>query len=197
MRVVFLRHGQTDYNAELRIQGQVDIPLNETGLQQAREAAASIERLHPTHVISSDLSRAFETAKAVAGDLEITSDPLLRERGYGPWEGLTRPEIEESWPSQFATWRAGGEPGEGIETKADVGSRVASCVESYAQSLGEADTLLVVSHGAAITNAITTMIGVDPASQSILRGLDNCHHAILRSQNQRTPGWSIVGYNLW
>src|SRR5699024_8673968 len=108
--VLLWRHGQTDYNSGGRLQGQVDIALNETGQAQAAAAAEVLMRVQPVQIVSSDLSRAHDTAR-ILGQLtgvEVRIDQRLRERSFGQWEGLTHAEIAESWPEQFVEWGAVG-----------------------------------------------------------------------------------------
>ena len=125
--LVLWRHGRTAYNSAARLQGQVDIPLDEVGHWQARTAASRlVKRARPARVVSSDLTRAVETATYLtqAVDLPLETDPRLRERSFGEWEGLTGPEIDARWPGEFGVWRAGGDPtGVGAETRADLAAR--------------------------------------------------------------------------
>src|SRR5579883_2314353 len=91
------RHGQTDWNAEGRWQRWTDVPLNATGRAQARVLASVVQSLGIGGVVSSDLTRAKETAHIVAEALAVPfvgADPDLRERGFGVFEGLTRQECE-------------------------------------------------------------------------------------------------------
>jgi probable phosphoglycerate mutase len=98
-RVLLVRHGQSEWNAVGRWQGQQDPPLSDLGRRQARAAAATLGAIDA--VFASDLQRASETAAIIATDLgvlPIVVDPDLRERCAGEWEGLTRAEIERDWP---------------------------------------------------------------------------------------------------
>jgi probable phosphoglycerate mutase len=95
-RICIVRHGETDWNAARRIQGQTDIPLNETGRQQAEATAQGLVGQHFAAIYSSDLQRAHDTAVATARVLEmpVQSEPGLRERHYGEFQGLTQDEIK-------------------------------------------------------------------------------------------------------
>lgn len=112
--IVLVRHGRTAYNAAMRLQGQVDIPLDDIGRWQAAEAAKVLAQspLATPFILASDLERARDTARVIGDALgvEVHTDARLRERGFGPWEGLTRPEIEEKWPGQYALWAGGENP---------------------------------------------------------------------------------------
>lgn len=115
-RVVLVRHGQTVWNAQTRIQGHTDIPLDEHGRWQAARTAQALAHEGLEAVYSSDLARARETADAIAASagLMVRIDTGLRERGFGVFEGLTFAEIETRWPEHSRRWRA-REPGYGPE----------------------------------------------------------------------------------
>jgi broad specificity phosphatase PhoE len=97
LTLYLVRHGQTEWNRQERYQGKTDIPLDDTGRDQARRLAARLAPHGPRIVYSSDLVRAVETARIIAeaAGCPVRTTPQLRERGYGRWEGLTRREIEE------------------------------------------------------------------------------------------------------
>ena len=138
MTVLYLaRHGETDWNRELRIQGSSDIELNELGRQQAQALAHELEHVELDAVYSSDLARARATAEAVAAfhGLEVRVDPRLRERAFGSWEGLTREEIEPI--------RQEGHDG---ETDEEVRERVLAAVQEIADR-HPGEHVLVVAHG--------------------------------------------------
>jgi probable phosphoglycerate mutase len=106
-RIFAIRHGETAWNVDSRIQGHLDIPLNEVGLWQAGRLAQALAEESLDAVYSSDLSRAWQTAQAIAGaaDCPLTPDRGLRERGFGQFEGLTYAEIETRWPEDSLRWR--------------------------------------------------------------------------------------------
>src|ERR1700710_966331 len=101
-----MRHGETDWNAEARLQGHRDIPLNATGLRQAAAAAPSVAALAPFRIIPSDLSRARSTAAAVAEltRLPVATDVRLRETSIGLWAGLTREDVTARPPGGWGRW---------------------------------------------------------------------------------------------
>src|SRR5690625_726702 len=107
-RLILVRHGQTAYNREARLQGQIDIPLNVTGRRQAAVLAATVAENPPDMIISSPLSRAYDTARIVgeASGLDVHIDEAFLERGFGEWEGLKGEEIRRHWPHEHADWRA-------------------------------------------------------------------------------------------
>jgi uncharacterized phosphatase len=101
MTLAFIRHGQTDWNLNNQLQGSSDIPLNETGRQQARDAVTTLEGVDWEVIVSSPLSRARETASIIAAGLDIELGPAfdeLKERDYGQGEGATAEVIAERWP---------------------------------------------------------------------------------------------------
>jgi probable phosphoglycerate mutase len=106
-RILAIRHGETAWNVDTRIQGQLDIPLNDTGLWQAERVAAAVAEEGVTALYSSDLLRAHQTAQALARatGLPVATDTQLRERGFGEFEGHTYKEIEARWPEQAERWR--------------------------------------------------------------------------------------------
>jgi len=108
---VLWRHGQTTWNAERRFQGQSDIPLDATGQAQAQRAARLLAGLRPDMIVSSDLSRAANTAAPLARltGLDVILDKDLRERHGGQWEGLTDTEIRARFPAEHATWKVSNE----------------------------------------------------------------------------------------
>ncbi|MFD6445516.1 histidine phosphatase family protein [Promicromonospora sp. NPDC060204] len=199
--IVLLRHARTAYNAGLRLQGQIDIPLDEVGRWQAEQGATALAASHKgSLVVSSDLQRARDTAVAYARhlDLEVVTDAGLRERSFGEWEGMTDAEIAERWPQEHAVWRGGGEPeANGVESKAVTARRMEEAVLRHAETLGSGETLVVVSHGSAITQAITRLLGLDPATWRGLHGLHNVHWSHLRASGPgASPAWRLVAHNV-
>lgn len=106
--ILLIRHGETAWNAERRLQGHLDIPLNAEGERQAALLAGALAAESIDAVVSSDLMRARQTAQAVARikGLPLREDERLRERGYGGFEGLLYSEIEQRFPREFAAWQA-------------------------------------------------------------------------------------------
>jgi probable phosphoglycerate mutase len=159
--ILLARHGETDWNRENRFQGHADPPLNETGRAQAAELAAALADEPLAAVYSSPLRRAFETAQIAAAPhgLEPVSVDALREVDVGSWQGLTRAEIEERFPEQFARWldyEQGWEDGESYD---EMGRRVlAALLELAAAHQGE--RILAVSHGGPVRAAYAVADGI-------------------------------------
>ncbi len=135
----YLRHGETDWNRQGLSQGSNDIPLNELGLAQAKEAAVRLRNRGITSIVSSPLSRARVTAEIVAKalGLEVTLEPDLREVSWGVHEG--KPLAE--W---FSGWIAGHTTPEGAESFLELRSRA---VAGLNRAVGQPPAVLVVAHG--------------------------------------------------
>jgi len=106
-RVIAVRHGETAWNVDTRIQGQLDIGLNDTGLWQAGRVAQALEEEPIAAIYASDLSRAWQTAQAIGQPrgLGVAAEPGLRERAFGLFEGRTFADIDASLPAQARLWR--------------------------------------------------------------------------------------------
>jgi phosphoserine phosphatase len=106
-RFIVVRHGQTDWNLQERLQGQKDIPLNLHGQRQAKFAADCLHNHPITRAFSSSLSRAKETAQAILGDRPIQPElvPDLQEKSHGDWEGELESVIQQTDPVQFHLWK--------------------------------------------------------------------------------------------
>ncbi len=149
-RIIAIRHGETAWNVDTRIQGQLDIPLNETGRWQASRMAQALAD-NPIHAIyASDLLRARETALALAQatDLPVLDAPGLREREFGIFEGKTFAEIAARWPEESLRWRK-RDPGfapDGGESLLQFRQRVTEAAQALAERhVGE--LIALVSHG--------------------------------------------------
>jgi uncharacterized phosphatase len=143
-----VRHGETDWNRQRRIQGRTDIPLNDTGREQARLTGMLLTRRPIDRVVASPLGRARETAEIIARELGL-GEPALRdalvERDYGAAEGLSYREIDARYPE--------GTPVPGRESREEVAARIVpDLVRLAADHPGE--SIVVVSHGGAIRSAL-------------------------------------------
>jgi broad specificity phosphatase PhoE len=194
-RLIIWRHGNTEWNAGNRVQGQTDVPLNALGRQQAIDAAELLSKMRPDVIVASDLHRASDTAAALATitGLPVTYDKRLRERYFGAWQGLTMTEVADRHPAEFARWTAGQEIGGDIETLDDLGVRVAAALEAAA-TLSPAGTVVVATHGAAARQGMGQILGWPPEALRTLRALQNCHWVELTHDQQR--GWQIAAYNV-
>jgi glucosyl-3-phosphoglycerate phosphatase len=186
---VLLRHGQTTWNIERRFQGHTDIPLDETGMEQAARAGRMLAALRPDAIVSSDLTRAVSTAQPLARltGLVTTLDKDLRERSGGRWEGLTDAEIRERYPKERESW----DPPEG-EGREVVAERVARALRRAADSLPAGGLAVVVSHGAAIRLGIERVLGLGEDVDGILGPLSNCSWSVLGLRN---GSWRLLEHN--
>ncbi|BCJ51594.1 phosphoglycerate mutase [Actinoplanes sp. NBRC 14428] len=196
-RLIVWRHGNTDWNAEGRVQGQSDVPLNALGGQQAVDAAELLVRLRPAALISSDLRRAADTAAALAAltGLSVTHDERLRERHFGSWQGLTMAEVARTRPDEHARWKAGADVvGGGVETLDDLGKRVADALQAAADAVPAGGTAVVATHGAAARQGVGHLLGWPREQLRTLRALQNCHWVELSHDESR--GWQLAAYNV-
>ena len=195
-RLIVWRHGNTDWNASHRVQGQTDVPLNAVGRQQAVDAAELLIKMRPDVIVSSDLHRAADTAAALAAltGLSVGYDKRLRERFFGAWQGLTMTEVAELHPDEFARWTAGEEVGGDVETLFDLGARVSAALEAAAVLSPPGGTVVVATHGAAARQGIGHLLGWPPEQLRTLRALQNCHWVELTHDKQR--GWQVAAYNV-
>lgn len=193
-RIVLWRHGQTTWNVEHRFQGGSDVPLDEVGLVQAKQAARLLAGLRPSMIVSSDLSRAAETAAALGAitGLPVSTDPRLRERNGGEWEGLTDTEIRRRHPQRWANWDPAG--GESLRVVAD---RFTAAVRDAVSALPAGEVLVVASHGAAIRVGICAMLGLPAPLWQRLESLSNCAWSVLRQApaNWTEDGWRLLEHN--
>lgn len=195
-RLLLWRHGRTEWNASGRVQGQSDVELDETGVAQAAQAAPSLAGYGPDLLVSSDLGRARRTAAALARltGLDVRLDPRLRERGYGPWEGLNHDEIRGRYPADYARW---GTPAPitnpEIESLDDLAKRMAEALLEVSDRVGTG-TAVVVTHGAAARAGVEALLGWPRDVTQKLGVLGNCHFSELRHTAER--GWQLRAHNL-
>ena len=164
MRLLLVRHGETDWNLGSRFQGHADPPLNETGRAQARELAAALADRSFDAVYSSPLRRAFETAEIIAAPhgLQPVPDPGLREVAVGEWQGLTREEVERRFPEQYRRWLGFGQGWDEGETYEEMGRRVVATLLDLARR-HDGETVLCVTHGGPIRAALASASGISHA----------------------------------
>lgn len=155
MEIFLLRHGETDWNKEGRLQGRMDIPMNEKGRKQICNSAVVLERILPELevIISSPLVRAHESAKIVAEQLSYEKDniilePMVLERSFGMGEGLIYTELTEKFPD-------GNYPGaESVEALIE---RAGEAFEKIVTSCQEKQQILIVAHGAILYAMLTAI----------------------------------------
>ena len=183
------RHGQTLWNVEGRFQGQTDIPLDETGVQQAENAARRLAALQPGAIISSDLGRATATATPLARltGLTVITDKDLRERHGGAWEGLTDKDIRQRYPAEHASWL----PPAG-ESSAAVAERAGAALARSADGMTAGTLAVVVSHGAALRLGAAWLLGLPEDLWGAIGPLANCSWSVIGRRSER---WRLIEHN--
>ena len=167
MRILLARHGETPWNAEGRYQGQVDIPLSEVGLAQARALGERLREVRIERAVASPLSRAAHTAQLALGEAraaQLGFDDGLKEIGHGDWEGLLASEIAARDPERLRAWREAPDsvlmPGPGGESLQQVLDRAWPAFARAAAGLGDDETLLVVAHDAVNRVLLARVLGL-------------------------------------
>lgn len=181
-KIHLVRHAETDWNRELRWQGQSNVPLNARGREQARALGASLIDVPLAAIYSSDLRRAAETAEILAEQLHVPLrvDAGLREIDVGSWQGLTLTQLRVRVPEAVARWEQTGERGwEEGESHDDMFARVVGAIRSIADRHGN-EEVLVVSHGGPIGALKALAAGLDyPRERRLLPRSDNCEAYVI------------------
>ena len=193
-RIVAIRHGETAWNAEGRLQGQLDIPLNDLGRQQALRLADALRDEGLQAVIASDLARAWATAQALAQPLglPLAADTGLRERHFGQMQGHTYSDIDRQWPDWSARWRR-REPdfsAPGGESLLQFQARVVDCAARLARSHA-GQTIALVCHGGVLDSLYRAATGAAlDAPRSWQLGNASINRLLHTGQ-----GFTLVGWN--
>ena len=198
-RIIVWRHGRTPWNVERRFQGQADIGLDDVGRAQAARAAHALAALEPAVLWSSDLSRAQDTAAALAAltGLEVTLDKRLREVHVGSWEGLLGEEVDRVDPELSRRLRAGEDVRRSStgESTTEVGERVAEALAELADSAPEGSTVVAACHGLAGRVGAAQLVGLPHAHWRLLGGLENCAWVSI-DRHRSGAYWRIEQYNV-
>lgn len=159
-RILLVRHGESEWNAVRRLQGQADIGLSKLGEQQARTLGPMIATYKPDLVLTSDLQRAANTA-SLLGYPDATPEPRLREQNLGTWTGVEIAHLQATAPAAYAGWRAGTFAPESGEIWHDFKARIAGVIDMARDQ--PAETVLMVCHGGVIRAALDAMLGLEPS----------------------------------
>jgi broad specificity phosphatase PhoE len=192
MTTLFLaRHGQTDWNLEGRYQGQVDIPLNGFGREQAKILAGALQQVRPDAVWASDLCRAKETAViiAVTHNLPVQVHSGLREMNFGSWQGLTWQEVEKQFPDAWQRWADNPESyhiPDG-ETLKELDDRFQLALTGICAKY-PSGSIVIVAHGGPISRLLSGLTG--RKFWEMMHG--NCSYSIL---HYRQEGFEYRGTN--
>jgi len=163
-RIILIRHGETNWNKEGRFQGQIDIPLNEKGKEQASKASNYLEEIKFTKAFSSSMKRPYETAKIILknNNIQIKKIDSLVEISHGLWEGKLEEEIKQTWPEMLKNWHERPESvtmpeGESIQ---QVSERAIAAWNLICNSQQENDISLLVAHDAVNKTLICHILGL-------------------------------------
>ncbi|MEZ0350437.1 glucosyl-3-phosphoglycerate phosphatase [Mycobacterium sp. pR1184] len=195
-RLLMLRHGQTDFNAGSRMQGQLDSALTELGHAQAAAAAEVLGKMQPLLIVSSDLHRAYDTAVKLGErtGLRVRVDERLRETHLGEWQGLTHNEVDGQAPGARLAWRddATWAP-HGGESRVDVAARSVPLVAELVAGepeWGDADEpgrpVVLVAHGGLIAALSAALLKLPVADWPVLGGMGNASWVQLSGHSQES-----------
>jgi broad specificity phosphatase PhoE len=168
MKILLLRHGETEWNRQHRLQGRSDIPLNDVGLAEARKAARNLETRDFDLAITSPLARARKTAEIIlkGRDVELRESPLLLEMNFGSGEGADLSEeaageelIRAEKLRDFFRNPEGNPPMEGGETLGEIKARAAAFLQELKSMEGSYESLLLVAHGGIIRGILSVLRG--------------------------------------
>ncbi len=204
-RLILLRHGQTEYNATDRMQGQLDTDLSELGRTQAKTAAAELATREPIRIVSSDLRRALDTAVALgdAAGVSVTQDERLRETHLGEWQGLTHTEVDDIAPGARPAWRADATIAPpGGESRIDVARRSVPLVRELLSGVsewgadGDQRPLVLVAHGGLIAALTAALLDLPTDRWPVLGGLANTSWVQLGAHGDGAdPAWRLDVWN--
>lgn len=190
MRLILMRHGETIWNAEQRLQGHDNAPLSPRGIQQALRFKPMVGALNPRQVISSDLGRCRETVGLI-GHANAPFDARLRELNMGEWTGRRKPELIAEHPDDYWAWRAGTFHPEGGETWQDFQARVSGGLRDWMQK-ADGDVLAVV-HSGVIRAAMVAFLGLP---QDKIMPVTPGTGTILHFDRASDPSAKLEGYNI-
>ena len=196
MRILLLRHGETDWNLQGRCQGITDLDLNDRGKRQAMDVAAHLSTEKIDAIYSSDLKRALHTAEIIrqSHDLDVTVDSDFRELNHGELEGLTFTDIRSFYPDFLTRWRS--EPAQlivpGGERLVDVEQRIWKGMQRIASSHSSDERIVVVSHNFPILAILCRITGTPLNDYRAFR-VEPCSLNHISYDNRE--GWQILQIN--
>jgi glucosyl-3-phosphoglycerate phosphatase len=203
--LVMLRHGQTEYNAGSRMQGQLDTELSDLGREQAAAAAEVLAKRQPVSIVSSDLRRALDTAVALGErcGLPVLVDTRLRETHLGDWQGLTHLEVDAAAPGARLAWRENARwAPHGGENRVDVAARsmplVAELITEQSEwGLDEPDRpVVLVAHGGLIAALTAALLGLPVDNWPVLGGMGNASWVQLSGHGKTDAAPSDIRWRL-
>jgi probable phosphoglycerate mutase len=156
--IYVLRHGETNWNQQGRVQGSTDNSLNAKGREQASAVASQLANISVDHIYSSGLTRAVQTAEAFKGKAPITPQPMLNERSFGIYEGKIENEVAKDWRPRLASLNDDMEGGESL---ASIAKRVGQATREIVQR-HPGGTIMIVAHGGVNPLVIGELTGLAP-----------------------------------
>jgi broad specificity phosphatase PhoE len=204
-RLVMLRHGQTEFNAGSRMQGQLDTELSDLGRDQAVAVAEVLAKRQPLVIISSDLRRALDTAVALGerSGLPVLVDTRLRETHLGDWQGMTHVEVDASAPGARLAWREDARwAPHGGESRVDVAARsmpvVVELLAGQAEwGLDEPERpVVLVAHGGLIAALTAALLGLPVDNWPVLGGMGNASWVQLSGHSGPTASADEIRWRL-
>lgn len=184
MELYLVRHGETDWNVQGKLQGREDVPLNEDGRAQAVLCSEALSGAGFSAIYSSPLSRAVDTAAQIAvyHTRKVSLDPALIERDYGKLSGMTRDQREQ--------WEARGMP-TGMEPWKMLAGRAMAAVDGCARVYSEDERVAMISHGAWINSVLAVI-----SRHKIGTGKTQLKNTCISVLHREPKAWEIVCYNL-
>jgi glucosyl-3-phosphoglycerate phosphatase len=204
-RLVMLRHGQTEYNAGSRMQGQLDTELSDLGRDQAVAVAEVLAKRQPLVIVSSDLRRSLDTAVALGerSGLPVLVDTRLRETHLGDWQGLTHLEVDAAAPGARLAWRENARwAPHGGESRVDVAARsmpllAELIVEQSEWGVDEPERpVVLVAHGGLIAALTAALLGLPVDNWPILGGMGNASWVQLSGHSKTEAAPEDISWRL-
>ena len=204
-RLVMLRHGQTDFNAGSRMQGQLDTELSDLGRDQAVVAAEALAKRQPLLIVSSDLRRALDTAVSLGerSGLPVEVDARLRETHLGDWQGMTHVEVDAAAPGARIAWRndATWAP-HGGESRVDVAARGLPLIKELVGGQTEWGTdepdrpVVLVAHGGLIAAVTAALLKLPVVNWPAFGGMGNASWVQLSGQSDGDADFDDIRWRL-
>lgn len=170
------------------------MPLDDLGRRQADALGTAFEGEPPARIVSSDLARAADTARAVGAHVgtPVELDPRLRETHFGVWQGLTGAEVHAGWPEESARWRRGDDCPVGGERVDEVAARAVACLEEALPAVAEGATLMLVTHGGTARALVGRLLDLPESLWWRLAPLGNtCWTTLVEAER----GWRLERHN--
>jgi broad specificity phosphatase PhoE len=202
-RLVMLRHGQTEYNAGSRMQGQLDTELSDLGREQAAAAAEVLAKRQPLLIVSSDLRRALDTAVTLGerSGLPVEVDTRLRETHLGDWQGMTHLEVDDAAPGARLAWRDNARwAPHGGESRVDVAARgmpvVAELVAEQSEWGADERPVVLVAHGGLIAALTAALLALPVDNWPVLGGMGNASWVQLSGYSPSDAAFDDIRWRL-